>query len=131
MDLFSVVHLEMPRAVAIGVRPLGEGETPLLEATDGRVVDLHIPEAEGSPQVINVPPVQMVAPPPPPQEPAAAQPPPPPTVIPVVNVEESEEESEEPLLSRKRAGDGDDGGSSKRPRVEAGASSALVPQTRY
>ena len=123
MDLFSVVNLEMPRSVTIGVRPLGEGETPLLEATDERVVELDIPEAEGSPQVIIADPVQSVALPIQ-QEPVAAQPTPTSTDIPVVNVEESEEEmEEEPHLSQKRASDGYGGESSKRPRVEAGAPS--------
>ena len=63
MDLFSVVNLEMSRSVTVGVRPLREGETPILEATVGRVVDLVVPEAEGSPQVVVAAPMQSVAPP--------------------------------------------------------------------
>ena len=56
MDLFQVVNLEQPRLVAIGVRPTGENEEPLMQATDGRVVELHIPTPVGSPQALNVPP---------------------------------------------------------------------------
>ena len=130
MDLFSVVHLEMPREVTIGVRPLGEGETPVMQATQGRVVDLHIPEAEGSPQAINAPPVQAVPPHVQP-EPAAEQPPPAATIIPVVDVGDSEEEMEEELPLRKRAAKDDGVESSKRPRVEAGASSASGVPARY
>ena len=32
MDLFAVVKLDSPRSVTVGVRPLREGETPILEA---------------------------------------------------------------------------------------------------
>ena len=57
MDLFAVVNLEVPRSVTIGVRPLGEGETPILEATDGRVEELVIPEPEGSPAAFMAAPI--------------------------------------------------------------------------
>ncbi|GJS07172.1 hypothetical protein Tco_0363968 [Tanacetum coccineum] len=36
MDLFSVVHLSKPKQVTEGVRPLRDGEEPLLESTAGR-----------------------------------------------------------------------------------------------
>ena len=130
MDLFDVVKLEMPRLVTIGVRPLGEGEEPLMQATEGHVVELHIPEVEGSPHALNVPPVQAV-PPSGQSEPAAAQPPPATTVIPIVNVDESEEESEEEVLFRKRAAEDDGAEPSKRARVEVGSSSASAVPERY
>ena len=39
MDLFSVVKLAKPTQVTVGVRPLREGETPILEATAGRTME--------------------------------------------------------------------------------------------
>ena len=39
MDLFSVVKLAKPTQVTVGVRPLKEGETPLLEATAGHTIE--------------------------------------------------------------------------------------------
>ena len=61
MDLFAVVKLEKPKQVTIGVRPLREGEQPLLEATEGRLTVLP----EGVPEntsPLQVTPVQSVAP---------------------------------------------------------------------
>ena len=40
MDLFAVVKLDRPKQVTMGVRPLREGERPLLEATEGRLTVL-------------------------------------------------------------------------------------------
>lgn len=40
MDLFAVVKLAKPAQVAVGVRPLREGEQPILEATAGRLLEL-------------------------------------------------------------------------------------------
>ena len=85
MDLFSVVNLETPRSVIVGVRPLREGETPILKTTAGRVVDLVVPEAEDFPAVFMAAPIQTVAPTVQ-QEPDAAQAPPPPVNIIVVNM---------------------------------------------
>ena len=45
MDLFSVVGIERPQRMTVGVRPRREDEVPLLEATEGRVVPLVIPES--------------------------------------------------------------------------------------
>lgn len=113
MDLFAVVNLDAPRSVTIGVRPLREGETPILQATAGRVVDLVVPEPEGSPVVVPASPLQVFAPAQ--QMPEAAQAPP---VMVPIEVEDSEEEMEEELpLKRKMTGDGE--GSSKRPRPES------------
>jgi hypothetical protein len=39
MDLFSVVKLAKPTLVTVGVRPLRDGETPILEATAGRTME--------------------------------------------------------------------------------------------
>ena len=39
MDLFSVVKLSKPTQVTVGVRPLREGETPILEATARRITE--------------------------------------------------------------------------------------------
>ena len=40
MGLFTVVHLERPKLVTVGVRPLREGETPVMEAIAGRTMKL-------------------------------------------------------------------------------------------
>ena len=112
MDLFAVVNLEAPRSVTVGVRPLREGETPILQATAGRVVELVVPEPEGSPAVVPASPLQVF--PPAQQMPEAAQTPP--VVVPI-EVEDSEEEVEELLLKRKATDDAE--GSSKRPRPES------------
>ncbi|GJV53407.1 hypothetical protein Tco_1449148 [Tanacetum coccineum] len=50
MDLFSVVHLSKPKLVTEGVRPLRDGEEPLLESTAGRTMELVLeqPEVEGT-----------------------------------------------------------------------------------
>ena len=39
MDLFGVVKLTKSTQVAVGVRPLREGEVPILEATTGRLLE--------------------------------------------------------------------------------------------
>ena len=45
MDLFSVVKLDKPKQVTIGVRPRREGKPPLLEAAAGRLaVFATVPE---------------------------------------------------------------------------------------
>ncbi|GKF33263.1 hypothetical protein Tco_0106463 [Tanacetum coccineum] len=57
MDLFSVVHLSKPKLVAEGVRPLRDGEEPLLESTAGRTMELVLehPEVEGTDVLAPIP----------------------------------------------------------------------------
>ena len=50
MDLFSVVRLASPKQVTVGVRPLREGEAPILEATAGRTMEFVQEEPENAPQ---------------------------------------------------------------------------------
>jgi hypothetical protein len=49
MDLFVVVKLEKPKQVTVGVRPLREGEEPILEATAGHTTVLAQAGPEDSP----------------------------------------------------------------------------------
>ena len=115
-----MVRLEAPQRVVVGVRPIREGETPILQATAGRVVQLNIPEPEGSPVAAS--PVQQVAPVVQAGAEVARTPPTPD----VVDLGESSEEEglEHSQLIRKRVAD--DEGSSKKLCVdtEAGTSSA-------
>ncbi|GKG42877.1 hypothetical protein Tco_0479561, partial [Tanacetum coccineum] len=46
MDLFSVVHLSNPKLVTQGVRPLREGEEPMLESTAGCTMELVLEQPE-------------------------------------------------------------------------------------
>ncbi|GKF19003.1 hypothetical protein Tco_0067641 [Tanacetum coccineum] len=46
MDLFSVVHLSKPKLVTDGVRPLRDGEEPLLESTAGHTMELVLEQPE-------------------------------------------------------------------------------------
>ena len=120
MDLFSVVRLEAPQRVAVGVRPLREGETPILQATAGRVVELNIPEPEGSPAPVAAPPVQQV-PPVAQADAEVARTPPTPDFV---DLDESSEEEdlEHSQLVRKRVAD--DEGSSKKLCVDTEASTS-------
>ena len=68
MDLFDVVNLEVPTSVTVGIRPLEEGETPILQATVGRLVDLVVPNAGESPSAAV--PIQQI----PPQQEHVAEP---------------------------------------------------------
>ena len=61
MDLFDFVKLKEPKQVTVGVRPLREGEQPLLEATEGRLTVLPEVVPENTPP-LQVTPVQSVAP---------------------------------------------------------------------
>jgi hypothetical protein len=61
MDLFSIVKLEKPKQVTVGVRPLREGEQPLLEETEGRLTVLPEVVPENTPP-LQVTHVQSVAP---------------------------------------------------------------------
>ena len=61
MDLFVVVKLAKPTQVAVGVRPLRDGERPILEATFGRLLELAQTDSSGgTPPVVNATPVQTV-----------------------------------------------------------------------
>ena len=117
MDLFSIVRLEAPQRVTVGVRPLRSGETPILRATAGRVVDLVIPEPDGSPVVAQ--PVQQVAPVAQPTAEVAQTPP----VQDFVDLDESSEEDQEgPQLVRKRTSSGEHPAKKLRFDDEAGPS---------
>ena len=61
MDLFAVVKLDRQKQVTVGVRPLKDGEQPLLEATEGHLTALPKVVHEGTPP-LQVTPVQSVAP---------------------------------------------------------------------
>ena len=61
MDLFSFVKLKEPKQAIIGVRPLREGEQPILEATARHLTVFGA--ASGPSAAVLVPPVQSVAPP--------------------------------------------------------------------
>ena len=60
MDLFNVVRLAKPTQVTVGVRPLREGEIPILEATAGRILE-HAQEepADVAQPLLNATPVQL------------------------------------------------------------------------
>lgn len=61
MDLFSIVRLTKPTQVTVGVRPLREGEVPILEATAGRLLELVQEESsDASEPIVNATPVQTV-----------------------------------------------------------------------
>ena len=61
MDLFGVVKLAKPTQVTVGVRPLRDGETPILEATAGHTMEYAQEEpANASPVVIEATPVRSV-----------------------------------------------------------------------
>ncbi|GJV33190.1 hypothetical protein Tco_1393590 [Tanacetum coccineum] len=57
MDLFSVVHLSKPKLVTEGVRPLRDGDEPLLEGTAGRIMKLVLeqPEVESTDVLAPIP----------------------------------------------------------------------------
>nr|GEV43777.1 hypothetical protein [Tanacetum cinerariifolium] len=95
MDLFSVVHLSKPKLVTEGVRPLRDGEEPLLEATAGRIMKLVLEQPKDENTAVLVPtPLQAAG----------------------ITRAESETEEVNSGLKRKRATSGDGVGSSKRVR---------------
>ncbi|GJU07091.1 hypothetical protein Tco_1123521 [Tanacetum coccineum] len=107
MDLFSVVHLSKPKLVTEGVRPLRDGEEPLLESTAGRTMELVLeqPEVEST---------DVLAP------------------IPLRSVPGAESEAGEvdSGLKRKRATSDDGAGTSKRVRyVSLGGSTSTEEET--
>ena len=119
MDLFSVVRIDAPQRLIVGVRPRRDGEVPLLEATAGRVVRLDVPESSESEPAINAQPVQQVQPA---AEPAAEKEPTPP----FVDLGDSSDEGEVESLRRTRKRESDGGESSKRVRIDAGAGPSTV-----
>lgn len=61
MDLFGVVKLTKPSQVTVGVRPLREGEIPILEATAGHLLEPVQEESSDVAQpLLNATPVQTV-----------------------------------------------------------------------
>ena len=117
MDLFSVVRLDAPQRAIVGVRPRREGEPPILEATAGRVVRLEVPESSGSEPAINAEPVNHA-------HPNAELVPEKEPTPPFVDLGDSSDEGEAESLRRTRKRDSDGGESSKRPRIDVGASTS-------
>ena len=63
MDLFAVVKLKEPKRVTVGVRPLREGEQPILQATEGHLTVFGPAAPQDSPPAaVLVAPVQVVPP---------------------------------------------------------------------
>ncbi|GJW28312.1 hypothetical protein Tco_0045187 [Tanacetum coccineum] len=130
MDLFSVVHLSKPKLVTEGVRPLRDGEEPLLESTAGRTMELVLeqPEAEST-DVLAPTPLRSV--------PGATAEPPRLDATSVgssedADVAEAESEAGEvdSGLKRKRATSDDGAGTSKRVRhVSLGLSTSTEEET--
>ncbi|GKA31951.1 hypothetical protein Tco_0718318, partial [Tanacetum coccineum] len=116
MDLFSVVHLSKPKQVTEGVRPLRDGEEPLLESTAGRTMELVLEQPEVDSTDVLVPtPLRSV--------PGASEEPPGLDVTSVGSLEdadvaraESEAGEVNSRLKRKRATSDDGAGTSKRVR---------------
>ncbi|GJX97016.1 hypothetical protein Tco_0352814 [Tanacetum coccineum] len=130
MDLFSVVHLNKPKLVTEGVRPLRDGEEPLLESTAGRTMELVLeqPEVEGTDVLAPIP-LRSV--------PGATAEPPRPDATSVGSSEdadvagaESEAEEVDSGLKRKRGTSDDGAGTSKRVRyVSLGGSTSTEEVT--
>ncbi|GKC38922.1 hypothetical protein Tco_1051306 [Tanacetum coccineum] len=130
MDLFSVVHLSKPKLVTEGVRPLRDGEEPLLESTAGRTMELVLeqPEVESTDVLAPIP-LRSV--------PGATAEPPRPDATSVGSSEdadvagaESEAEEVDSGLKRKRATSDDGAGTSKRVRyVSLGGSTSTEEET--
>ncbi|GJZ90616.1 hypothetical protein Tco_0662543, partial [Tanacetum coccineum] len=130
MDLFSVVHLSKPKLVTEGVRPLRDGEEPLLESTAGRTMELVLeqPEAEST-DVLAPTPLRSV--------PGATAEPPRLDATSVGSSEdadvagaESEAGEVDSGLKRKRATSDDGAGTSKRVRhVSLGLSTSTEEET--
>ena len=63
MDLFAFVKLKEPKRATVGVRPLRDGEQPILEATDGHLTVFGpVNHPDSLPAAVYVPPVQSVPP---------------------------------------------------------------------
>ena len=116
MDLFDVVHLNRPRDVTVGTRPLRGDEEPVLESTAGRTVEMVLDDPENSPPpAVIATPVQSVPS-------RSAQPSEAEVIIYDSSSEErivkslSETEEETTGMKRKRPAGGDGAGTSKRRR---------------
>ncbi|GJT43587.1 hypothetical protein Tco_0952302 [Tanacetum coccineum] len=123
MDLFSVVHLSKPKLVTEGVRPLRDGEEPLLESTAGRTMELVLeqPEAEST-DVLAPTPLRSV--------PGAIVEPPRPDAASVGSSEDADVAEVDSGLKRKRATGDDGAGPSKRVRhVSLGLSTSTEEET--
>ncbi|GJR90989.1 hypothetical protein Tco_0215000 [Tanacetum coccineum] len=123
MDLFSVVHLSKPKLVTEGVRPLRDGEEPLLESTAGRTMELMLerPEAEST-DVLAPTPLRSV--------PGAIVEPPRPDAASVGSSEDADVAEVDSGLKRKRATGDDGAGPSKRVRhVSLGLSTSTEEET--
>ncbi|GJT08280.1 hypothetical protein Tco_0842742 [Tanacetum coccineum] len=130
MDLFSVVHLSKPKLVTEGVRPLRDGEEPLLESTAGRTMELVLEQPEGESTDVLAPiPLRSV--------PGATAEPPRPDATSVGSSEdadvagaESEAGEVDSGLKRKRGTSDDGAGTSKRVRyVSLGGSTSTEEET--
>ncbi|GJQ99718.1 putative reverse transcriptase domain-containing protein [Tanacetum coccineum] len=123
MDLFSVVHLSKPKQVTEGVRPLRDGEEPLLESTAGRTMELVLeqPEVEST-DVLAPTPLRSV--------PSATVEPPRPDATSVGSSEDADVAEVDSGLKRKRATGDDGAGPSKRVRhVSLGLSTSTEEET--
>ncbi|GJU55819.1 hypothetical protein Tco_1229533 [Tanacetum coccineum] len=123
MDLFSVVHLSKPKLVTEGVRPLRDGEEPLLESTAGRTMELVLeqPEVEST-DVLAPTPLRSV--------PGATVEPPGPDATSVGSSEDADVAEVDSGLKRKRATSDDGAGPSKRVRhVSLGLSTSTEEET--
>ncbi|GJV81243.1 hypothetical protein Tco_1517113 [Tanacetum coccineum] len=123
MDLFSVVHLSKPKLVTEGVRPLRDGEEPLLESTAGRTMELVLeqPEVEST-DVLAPTPLRSV--------PGGTVGPPGPDATSVGSSEDAEVAEVDSGLKRKRATGDDGAGPSKRLRhVSRGLSTSTEEET--
>ncbi|GJX31872.1 hypothetical protein Tco_0241727 [Tanacetum coccineum] len=123
MDLFSVVHLSKPKLVTEGVRPLRDGEEPLLESTAGRTMELVLeqPEVEST-DVLAPTPLRSV--------PGATVEPPGPDATSVGSSEDADVAEVDSGLKRKRATNDDGAGPSKRVRpVSLGLSTSTEEET--
>ncbi|GKE77012.1 hypothetical protein Tco_1543132, partial [Tanacetum coccineum] len=121
-----VVHLSKPKLVTEGVRPLRDGEEPLLESTAGRTLELVLeqPEVEST-DVLAPTPLRSV--------PGATVEPPRPDATSVGSSEDadvSEAGGVDSGLKRKRATSDDGAGTSKRVRhVSLGGSASTEEET--
>lgn len=61
--MFAFVKLKEPKRATVGVRPLRDGEQPILEATDGHLTVFGpVNRPDSPPAAVYVPPVQSVPP---------------------------------------------------------------------
>ena len=110
------MHLVKPKQVTVGVRPLGEGEAPILEVTAGRTMEIAQVEPEDVPPVVLAPtPLRSV--------PSTIVPPPEMELLSTdssesvgITMVESEMDEGNSRLKRKSGSGGDGAGSSKRRR---------------